>query len=148
VLASDSGGIANGHFALVHGLFEVGGTVHLDGMVMLRRIHAYARHVGDLLVDRSPLGQICPNGIRRWWSPLKSGPLTGHGIRFQRRPGGFEHSQDLHDAQMPALHILGHRAGLWKNQQKKRTSYLSLTGTMSRCYPPNEPAAGSGESVT
>src|SRR5438094_8549065 len=30
-------------------------------MVVLRRIHAYARHVGDLLVDRSPLGQICPN---------------------------------------------------------------------------------------
>ena len=78
----------------------------LDGMVIFHCGHTDACHFRDLLADPPTLGQICPKVIRGRRSTVATGPLPGHRFRFQCRPGDFEHFQDLHRTQVPALHIL------------------------------------------
>src|SRR5262249_46291297 len=39
------------------------------------------------------------------------GALAGHGFRFERLPGLFQYPENLHRAQMAALHILGQHIG-------------------------------------
>jgi len=73
---------ADGHLAAVHGLLELGRTLHLDGMVVIHCILNLARHLRDLLADPSTLGRIRPKVIRGGRSRGATGPRAGHRFRL------------------------------------------------------------------
>jgi len=78
--AGQPGPHRDGHLATVHGFLELGRTLHLDGMVVLRRILISARHLRDLLADASPLGGIPPNGIHSRRSTVTTGPYLAEEV--------------------------------------------------------------------